>query len=95
MSSKVKSLRDVRDDDVELCRITSKRTCEEVMNQLIENQVSFSGCWKTIPFFKRNAYRGAKEVCIISTYRGQYSRARASVDRMDRRYKNRIQLNII
>ena len=68
-NTKVKSLSEVSDRDVELCRLTSKRISFTLMNAFIQESIPFTEKWVSIPFYKRNSYCGAREVCVISTDR--------------------------
>ncbi|MBR1392145.1 MAG: hypothetical protein IJ567_12065 [Lachnospiraceae bacterium] len=76
--------------DVELCRTTNHVVSSQLIKMLIEYEVPFTQNWKRVPFFKRMAYKGAREVCVVSTHCTQYSRARKVVDQMDHSRKKQI-----
>ena len=56
---------------------------------------SFSKNWKRIPFYKREEYRGADQICVFSINRNLYGRARRSISQLDRMDRNRLLLNVI
>ena len=64
------------DRDVELCRTTNARVSSQMMRTLVSHEIPFTQNWVRVPFYKRVAYNGAKEVCVISTHYNQYQRAR-------------------
>ena len=74
------------DRDVELCRTTNARVSSQMMRTLVSHE---------IPFYKRVAYNGAKEVCVISTHYNQYQRARRVLDHMEVVYRERMILHAV
>ena len=74
------------DRDVELCRTTNARVSSQMMRTLVSHE---------IPFNKRVAYNGAKEVCVISTHYNQYQRARRVLDHMEVVYRERMILHAV
>jgi len=94
MKRKMKVDRNVN-KDVELCRTTNHYASRKTAEALMESSIPFTSCWKRIPFFKREEYHGASEVCIISINRNEYSRARRSLTALDVRHRQRLLLNVI
>ena len=78
------------DRDVELCRTTNARVSSQMMRTLVSHEIPFTQNWVRVPFYKRVAYNGAKEVCVISTHYNQYQRARRVLDHDLRRCKRRL-----
>ena len=83
------------DKNMELCRTTSVRVCRQTLELLIDEQIPFTQNWIRIPFLKREAYHGAKEVCIISTHCNEHYRARCVLDRMELFCRERIMLHAV
>lgn len=83
------------DKDVELCRTTNSRVSSLAMRMLVEHEIPFTQNWVRIPFYKRDAYRGAKEVCVIRTHYHQYQRARKVLDNMEIFCRERIILHAV
>lgn len=83
------------DKDVELCRTTNSRVSSMMMRMLVEQEIPFTQNWVRIPFYKRDAYKGAKEVCVISTHYHQYQRARRVLDNMEIFCRERIMLHAV
>lgn len=71
------------DRDVELCRTTNVRVGNQTMQLLIEERIPFTQNWIRVPFYKREKYKGAREICVIHTHCNQYSRARRALDQME------------
>lgn len=94
-TTKAKSLREVRDRDVELCRTSSRRVCSMLMDELIEESIPFIGKWEKVPLYRILLGEKGKEVCVVTTHRTQYSKARRVIDGMDRVCRERIQLHIV
>lgn len=92
---KVKTLGRNIDQDVELCRTTNARVGGHTMQTLIEAQIPFTQNWIRIPFYKREKYRGAKEMCIIKTHRNQYYKARRIIDKMESYDRERLMLHAV
>lgn len=88
-----KKLGNYKDNDVELCRTTNRRVSSETVQTLLEEQIPFTRSCQRIPFFKREAYKGASELWIISTSPRQYGRARRAIDGMERSYRERLVLS--
>lgn len=83
------------DRDVELCRTTNARVCNQVIQALVNAQVPFTQKRTRIPFYKRERYKGAKEICVIHTHCSQYGRARRTLDKMEAAYRERLMLHAV
>ena len=83
------------DKDIELCWTTNERISNEATQLLINNSIPFTKNWKRIPFYKREEYRGADQICVFSINRNLYGRARRSISQLDRMDRNRLLLNVI
>ena len=81
--------------NIVLCQTTSYHAGSATTKKLMEDSIPFTKSFKRIPFFKRDRYRGASEICVISINRNEYSKARRSIDRLDTRVRNRLVLNVI
>ncbi|MCM1284157.1 MAG: hypothetical protein NC180_10720 [Muribaculaceae bacterium] len=88
-----KKLGNYKDNDVELCRTTNRRVSSETVQALLEEQIPFTSNHKRIPFFKREEYKGASELWVISTSPRRYGQARRVIDRLDRSYRDRLVLS--
>ena len=60
---------------------------------LLEEHIPFTKNRKRIPFFKREDYKGADKVWVITINPRRYGQARRVIDRMDRVYKERLVLS--
>ena len=78
------------DKDVELCRTTNERISNQAAQLLIENQIPFTKNFIHIPFFLRERFLGAHQICIISTNRNRYGQARRTIDQMDPAFRRRL-----
>lgn len=83
------------DKDVVLCRTTNHRVSGRTAELLLQHAIPFTVNWKHVPFFRREEYQGATEVCVIRTNRNAYIRARRTIDLLERRDRERILLNVI
>lgn len=83
------------DKDIELCRTTNPLVSNELMHIFVEYEIPFTQNWKRVPIHKREAYKGAREVCVIRTHRTQYSRARRILDHMEASSRSRIMLHAV
>lgn len=92
---KPKTLGKIESRDVELCRTTNARVSSQMMQTLVANEIPFTQNWVRIPFYKREAYHGAREVCVIRTHCNQYQHARRVLDRMEVYYRKRIMLHAV
>lgn len=81
--------------DVVLCRTTNHRASNRTTKALTGDSISFTKNWKYVPFFMRDKYDGASEVCVIKINRNEYTRARHCIDNIEAMYKERLLLNII
>ncbi len=90
-----KSLREVSDYDVELCRTSSKRAYDCMRKKFITESVPFTGVWERVPLYKRLMGGQSKEICIVMTHKNQYFHARRVLDCLDRKSLSRIQLHIV
>lgn len=92
---KVKILGRIDDKDVELCRTTNPRVGNHAMQTLVDARIPFTQHWVRIPFYKREQYHGAREICVIRTHRNQYSRARRILDTMEVFDRERLLLHAV
>lgn len=83
------------DKDVVLCSTTNRRVSNRTTDILLQDAIPFTKNWKRIPFYKREEYRGADQICVFSINRNLYGRARRSISQLDRMDRNRLLLNVI
>ncbi len=83
------------DKDVVLCSTTNRRVSNHATDILLQDAIPFTKNWKRIPFYKREEYRGADQICVFSINRNLYGRARRSISQLDRMDRNRLLLNVI
>ena len=83
------------DKDVVLCSTTNRRVSNHTADILFQDAIPFTKNWKRIPFYKREEYRGADQICVFSINRNLYGRARRSISQLDRMDRNRLLLNVI
>ena len=83
------------DRDVELCRTTNARVGSQAMQLLVEERIPFTQNWIRVPFYKREKYKGAREICVIRTHCNQYSRARRTLDQMEVFCRERLILHAV
>lgn len=83
------------DKDVILCSTTNYTVSNHTTQKLIDDAIPFTKNWKRVPFYKREQYRGASEICIFSINRNLYGRARRSIEQMGRNDRERLLLNVI
>jgi hypothetical protein len=81
------------DQDIELCRTTNERICNQAAQLLMEQDIPFTRLWKKIPFFLRERYCGAAQIFIIKTNRNRYGQARRAIDQMDLAFRKRLKLS--
>lgn len=81
--------------DVVLCETTNHRVSNRTIAVLLQDSIAFTKNWKRVPFYKREAYQGASEVCVISINRNEYVQARRSIQKLERNYRDRLLLNVI
>ena len=79
--------------DIELCRTTNEKVGNMTREILIEERIPFTTNCRKIPFFKRDKYKGASRVWVISTYPNCYSEARRALDLLDLRSRRRLKLS--
>lgn len=94
MKRKIKMGKDIN-QDVVLCRTTSTHAGNVTTKKLMEDSISFNKYWKRIPFFLRDRFRGASEICIISINRNEYAVARRSIDCLEYKIRRRLKLNVL
>ena len=82
-----------KDNDVEVCRTTNDRVSRQTAEALLEEHIPFTKNSKRVPFFKREEYKGADKVWVITINPRRYGQARRVIDRMDRVYKERLVLS--
>ncbi len=80
---------------VVLCETTSFHAGKLTSRKLTEDSIPFTKAWKRIPFFKRDAYQGADQICVIYINRNEYSKARRSLDGLEFKIRERLLLNVI
>lgn len=83
------------DKDVVLCRTTNHRVSNHATEALLREAIPFTKNWKRVPFYKREEYKGATEICVISINRNLYGKGRRCIDRLTRIDRDRILLNVI
>ncbi|MCR5145164.1 MAG: hypothetical protein K6B67_07690 [Lachnospiraceae bacterium] len=83
------------DKDVVLCRTTNRIVSRHTTKLLLEESIPFTMNWKRIPFYKRDEYNGASEVCVISINRNLYVKARRSIKGLNYQDRDRLLLNVI
>ncbi len=83
------------DSNVVLCRTISNHAGKVATRQLMEDSIPFTKSYKRIPFFLRERFRGASEICVISINRNEYAKARRSIDCLDFHIRRRLRLNVI
>ena len=54
------------DKDVVLCSTTNRRVSNHTTDILLQDAIPFTKNWKRIPFYKREEYRGADQICVFS-----------------------------
>lgn len=79
--------------DIELCWTTNERISNIATTLLIQDQIPFTKNWIKIPFFLREKFHGARQVCIISTNPNRYSQARRTIDKMEPGLRRRLRLS--
>ena len=79
--------------DIELCWTTNERISNLATALLIQDQIPFTKNWIKIPFFLREKFHGARQVCIISTNPNRYSQARRAIDQMEPKLRRRLRLS--
>ena len=65
----------------------------QTVEALHEELIPFTKNSKRTPFFKREEYKGADKVWVITINPRRYGQARRVIDRMDRVYKERLVLS--
>lgn len=83
------------DKDVILCSTTNHRVSNRTTQILLDDAIPFTKNWKRVPFYKREEYRGASEVCVFTINRNLYGKARRSIEQLGRMDRERILLNVI
>lgn len=81
--------------DVILCSTTNRRVSNHTTEILLRDAIPFTKNWKRIPFYKREAYRGADSICVFLINRNLYGRARRSIAQLERMDRDRLLLNVI
>lgn len=82
------------DKDVILCSTTNHRVSKHTTQILIDDAIPFTKNWKRIPFYKREEYRGASEVCVFSINRNLYCKARRSIEQLTHIDRERLLLHV-
>lgn len=81
--------------DVVLCSTTNWRVSNHTTRILLEDEIPFTKNWKRVPFYRRQEYRGATEICVFSINRNLYGKARRSIQQLERLDRERLLLNVI
>ncbi len=81
--------------DIVLCSTTNHYVCKNTKRMLIDGRIPFTANWKRIPFFKRSAYRGAREICTFFISPNIYSQARRTISAMAASDRSRLVVNIL
>jgi hypothetical protein len=95
MKRKLKFDKNVGKKSIVLCETTNSRAVKLTSKLFIDHSISFSKAYRHIPIFRRDKYRGASEVCIISINRNEYHRARAAIRELPENYLSRLVVNAI
>lgn len=82
------------DKDVVLCSTTNHRVSKHTTQVLLDDAIPFTKNWKRIPFYKREAYRGASEICVFFINRNVYARARRSIAQLGRMDRDRLVVHV-
>lgn len=77
-------------NDIELCRTTSVKVGNRIVQALLDASIPFTKNCKKIPFFQRLKYDGAEQIFVITINPSRYGQARQVVDKMDTIYKKRL-----
>lgn len=81
------------DKDIELCWTVSAHTSDAAARLLIDNSIPFTKNWVGIPFFLRDRFHGARQMCVISTNPNRYCQARRAIDQLAPVYRRRLLLS--
>ena len=95
MKRKLKLDKSVSQKSIVLCETTNHRAVKLTLQLLIDHSISFSKAYRHIPIFRREKYRGASEVCVISINRNEYHKARAAIRELPDNYRSRLLVNAI
>ena len=95
MKRKLKLDKNVSKKSIVLCESTNNRAVKLTSQVLIDHSISFSKAYRHVPIFRRDKYRGASEVCIISINRNEYHKARAAIRELPDNYRSRLVVNAI
>ena len=77
-------------NDIELCRTTSVKAGNQMVQALIDASIPFTKKCEKIPFLKRLKYDGAEEMVVITINPSRYGQARKIVDKIDSVYRKRL-----
>ena len=83
------------DKNIVLCESSNTRAVKLTSQILINHSISFSKAYRHIPIFRRDKYRGASEICVISINRNEYSKAREAIRELPDNYLSRLVVNAI
>lgn len=81
--------------DVVLCETTNRIVSNKTVEILTRAAIPFTKNWKRVPFYKKKAYNGADNVCIIYINRNEYSKARRAIRGLEISDQKRLLLNVI
>lgn len=95
MKKKLKFDKTAYKKSIVLCESSNNRAVKLTSKILVDHSISFSKAYRHIPIFRRNKYRGASEVCVISINRNEYTKARAAIRELPENYFSRLIVNAI
>ena len=79
--------------DVLLCSTTNFRASKHAAYILKQENIPFSKHWNRIPTNLRDQFHGNSEICEISINRGEYSRGRRAISKLEPCFFNRLLVN--
>lgn len=89
----VKKLGNYSGNDIELCRTTNNQAGNLTVQALLDASIPFTKNSMKVPFFKREQYKGAEKIWIISINPHRYGQARRVIDHIDQAYRRRLVLS--
>ena len=95
MKKKLKFDKTAYKKNIVLCESSNTRAVKLTSYILIDHSISFSKAYRHIPIFRRDKYRGASEICVISINRNEYSKAREAIRELPDNYLSRLVVNAI
>ncbi len=95
MKKKLRFDKTAYNKNIVLCESSNTRAVKLTSQILIDHSISFSKAYRHIPIFRRDKYRGASEICVISINRNEYSKAREAIRELPDTYLSRLVVNAI